>query len=124
ADGDSADAHGLGRAYVLVGKTGAAVAGAQTVARDAIVGERHRRAGRPVITLIHSRGAHGQGPSRDGRGGVRRGRAKLVVGRVRAAQTQARGGDGFACAGRFGGEARGAPAQADVVEAEHSAQAA
>src|SRR5439155_22935230 len=67
---------------------------------------------------------HYHWPGRDGRGGVRRGRGELVVGRVRAAQAQAGGGDGFACAGRFVGEARGAPAQTDVVSAEHSAQGA
>src|SRR5207249_598777 len=36
ADGDAADAHGLGRAHVLVPKTRTGVAGAEVVARDAI----------------------------------------------------------------------------------------
>src|SRR5439155_2463522 len=57
ADCDAVDAHRLRRPTVFIGKTGAAVAGAQNVATEAIVGERYRRAARPVISPVHTRSA-------------------------------------------------------------------
>src|SRR5207247_8281235 len=88
ADGDAADRHALGRARVFIGKTGAAVAGAQAVARHAIIRECHRRVGRAVIDFVHAGGADHQRAGGD----VRRragGGVGGVVGRVGATEADA-----------------------------------
>src|SRR5439155_23064577 len=74
---DAADAHALGGARVFVGETGAAVAGAQTVASDAIIRKSHRPVGSAVINFVHAGGADHQRP----RGDIRR-RAGRGIGGV------------------------------------------
>src|SRR6185295_14802661 len=80
ADGDAADTHGIGGADILVGKTRAAVTGAQIVARDAVVGKGHRRAGAPVISLVYAQGAHHQRARGDVGGGGGGGVEGVVAG--------------------------------------------
>src|SRR5439155_19842361 len=101
---DAAHAHALGRGNVLVGKTGAAVAGAQTVAAHAIVGQGYRGAACPVVNFVHACGADGQRPRRDVRRRRGVGGSELIIASVAAVQAQARGRDGLARANRFAGE--------------------
>src|SRR6185503_7021882 len=60
ADGDAADAGGLGNADVLVVETGAGVARSEAVTDQAIIRERARGGGGTIIDLVDSGGADGQ----------------------------------------------------------------
>src|SRR5262249_26424865 len=122
ADGDATDGDGLAGANVPVGETGAGVAGGQAIAGHPIVRQSDRGSRRAVIGLVGSRGADRQRASGDVGQCCRAGGSQVVVGSVQTAQAQARGGDGLGRADRFGGEAGGAAAEADIVASQRAAQ--
>src|SRR5439155_852983 len=83
-----------------------------------------RGAGSAVIGLVQARGADCQrvnGNIGQCRGA---GRSQLIVGGIQTAEAQAGGGDSLGGADRFGGEAGGAAAQADIVAGQRAAQGA
>src|SRR4029453_16497736 len=124
ADRDAADADSLGRADVLVGETGAGVAGGETVATEAVVRKGDGGSGEAIIGLIHASGADVEGTGGDIGSGAGGGGSQLIVGGGGATQAQAGGGNGLSGANRFGGEGGGASAENDIRAGEHPAEGA
>src|SRR5262249_55895 len=86
--GDAADRDGLGRANVLVGKTGAGVAGGQAVTAQPVVGKSDRGAGGAVVDLVGAGGGYVQRASSDVGGGAGS-RIGRIVGRIGAGNRDA-----------------------------------
>src|SRR5262249_29695938 len=103
-DGDAADRDSLGRADVLVGETGAGVAGSQDIASHPIVRESDRGSCRAVIDFTDAGSRYVQRTDRDignsAGGGVSR-----VVGGIDAADADTADRDGLCGADILVGEA-------------------
>src|SRR5262249_10864451 len=81
-----------------------------------------RGAGSAVIGLVDTCGADRQWAHRNVRRRAGAGRSQLIIAGGGAGERQAGGGDGPGGAGRFGGEAGSAAAQADVVACQCAGQ--